>query len=842
MADQLLSGTEQLEAGEQALIAAVTAGRRADLRGETIRASILRELVTESRADWPLAPVGVSVYNATIEGTLDLEGCAVTKPLVFLRCTFKPHLTADVAIGLRDAQLKRIAFYDCTIGNSVKADRVHIESALFLTGSRIAGMVRLRGATIGEALAMDGATIEAHGETCILADGLRLGGPWILRAASVVGGIRLAGARIAGGLLWEEARIKHAGVAVNADGAIGEGVWVLRRAAIEGAIRFRGMDVKAIDAQDLVLDSGAEAFNGRGADIRGDLILDGAKITGETRLGRTHVAGELSARGAVLIGPREDWALAAAGIVVDQGIALAGAKIKGGLSLAGARIGQGLSASNVEIDGHGRAIEADVMRVRGNWIMRGAKINGSVRFAGAEIDGQLGFTQSRITGSGDLAIRADGAHIRGGWFMGRAEIRGLIRLPAARLGNEMRLRATKVHVSSGPALFASGVQIARELVLDGGFEATGAIVLDHAVIDGTLDLCGSRIVSAALSRGAAPRRPAHDEVLDARYDEAAMSLVDARLDRLVMPDAANERPRGIVDLSRAHVGSFEDAAVAWPPRPGLESEKRGLSVDGRDIDHLVLDGFVYDHLENPTGLVGAAGTMAARRASSAARMRTFWLEGQSSEDLDTHFKPQAWVALSRRLAAQGYHEDAREIAIALRRRHRKSASASRSARLQGWFLDVFALYGFNPWRTILWMIFFVCLFASIWSLAAQDCARSDCKDERVFVMALKGNYGQDDQKSETSYPSFNPLAYSLDVFLPFVDFGFKYHWMPNTSHRQIAVLRIPETQWLRSSAITLTMGGVLYALYVLEMVVGLVLTSLAVTAFTGLLRGTEDPR
>ncbi len=93
-----------------------------------------------------------------------------------------------------------------------------------------------------------------------------------------------------------------------------------------------------------------------------------------------------------------------------------------------------------------------------------------------------------------------------------------------------------------------------------------------------------------------------------------------------------------------------------------------------------------------------------------------------------------------------------------------------------------------------------------------------------------------------TYPRFNAIVYSLDVFLPFVDFGFKYHWMPNTSHRQIAVLRIPETQWLRSSAITLTMGGVLYALYVLEMVVGLVLTSLAVTAFTGLLRGTEDPR
>jgi hypothetical protein len=41
------------------------------------------------------------------------------------------------------------------------------------------------------------------------------------------------------------------------------------------------------------------------------------------------------------------------------------------------------------------------------------------------------------------------------------------------------------------------------------------------------------IVSAALGRGAAPRKGTHDEVLDARYDEAALSLVDARLDRLI---------------------------------------------------------------------------------------------------------------------------------------------------------------------------------------------------------------------------------------------------------------------------------------------------------------------
>ena len=32
-----------------------------------------------------------------------------------------------------------------------------------------------------------------------------------------------------------------------------------------------------------------------------------------------------------------------------------------------------------------------------------------------------------------------------------------------------------------------------------------------------------------------------------------------------------------------------------------------------------------------------------------------------------------------------------------------------------------------------------------------------------------------------TYPAFNPLAYSLDVFVPFVSFGYEDHWRPKVS-------------------------------------------------------------
>jgi folate-binding Fe-S cluster repair protein YgfZ len=154
----------------------------------------------------------------------------------------------------------------------------------------------------------------------------------------------------------------------------------------------------------------------------------------------------------------------------------------------------------------------------------------------------------------------------------------------------------------------------------------------------------------------------------------------------------------------------------------------------------------------------------------------------------------------------------------------------------------FALYGFNPWRTVIWMFVFVLSFSAIWSLASTGCERTDCKDETVFVMALKGNFGQDDARSEANYPAFAPLAYSFDVFMPFVDFGFKGHWRPKLSYKPIAELPAPSLPWREKETVTVTLGSLLYGLYVFEMILGLVLTSLAVTGFTGMLNTEEDPR
>src|SRR5258706_2619620 len=148
MNDVALTGADDFSPSERELLAAILSGKRANLKGQTIRASVLRELAIESHADWPLPPIGISVIDATIEGELDLEGCAVGKPLVFLRCRFDGGGHAASALRLRDSRLTRVAFYESIIKGTAKADRPHVENACFMPHSPTEGMVRRRGPTL----------------------------------------------------------------------------------------------------------------------------------------------------------------------------------------------------------------------------------------------------------------------------------------------------------------------------------------------------------------------------------------------------------------------------------------------------------------------------------------------------------------------------------------------------------------------------------------------------------------------------------------------------------------------------------------------------------------------
>ena len=844
------------------LRAGLASGKGVSMRGRPLQARLIRDLALASLDPATVSPSGIRIYDAKIVGCLDLEGGVVAKPLLFFRCTFGEPGDPTLALQLRDARIRRLGFHECTIHGGLKADRAVIDSAMFIQKSHVVGPVRFRGTEFGGSISMEESHFET-GATGLVMDNATVAGPWLLRTARIDGCVRMLGARLNGGILAEDAVVTSSDAAWIGDSARLDGPWVLNRAQISGRLQIWGIEARGIVMHKTVLSDPDTAIVADGARIDGDWQMNDAQLKGGVVLSNARIEGRLYADGMTV--DAHEHAFTGGGLKVRQGWRMNNATLHGSVRIDGAEVGKAFYANKLTVErgrrytkGRQKVLAASVIKVGGDWVMRGAKFGGSLQFPGADIEGQLALTDSTIDG-GVLAIRADGARIRGGWFMGRATIKGRVRFPAAVIDNQVRFRGSTFSVAMGPVLVMNGAELNRDLILDQGFRATGGVSLDQTRVRGTVDLRGSQISSSFLTRGETPLETWDQDDHVQRYDRFALSLVDVKVDRLQMPERAEERPRGIVDLSRAHVGSFEDFAGAWPPAVkrrwmGTRAKTdRGSTDERAATDHLALDGFVYEHLENPSGV--PAGTPDGKRQRATWAARIAWLEGQSDHDLTRRFKPQPWVQLASRLASQGYHDDAQQVAIARRRAHRRSASVHGLSQFQSYLLDRFALFGFSPWRTVAWMALFVALFAGVWSAAATYCAKPGCTDESVFVRTELGRFSPDAARREATYPPLQPLALSFDLFIPVVSFGYQEYWRPNLRYGPFARFEVPDPAVIKDAVarmagqtvpprrapavITLTWGGVLYVLYVLEMLLGLVLTSLAVTGFTGLLRRGE---
>lgn len=791
---------EALSETEIDMISAVRAGDVADLGGGSVRADVLVRCMIDLSDDDDLHVGAIKVRRGIIEGAVDFEGCEISKALSLASVTVNGQRNRG-AIILRDSQFRRLTLQNCTLEGGLIADRANISGGILVGGGRINGQISLRGAMSGGAISVGGTKL-GDGKTAFIANGLNSAGPVALKDGKFFGSVMLERSRLHAGFSGERMTVKP----------------------------------------DEAIETEEPALSFASARIEGDFVLDRARIFDAVYLDNIRVAGAVSAIGVDI----KRGGLSANALSVTQSVELDEARIAGTLIIDGAEIGKRLSGERLDIDGGEVAISARVARIGSDVSVPRMRAIGEIWLPGAQITGQLRMTEAMLYGA-DLAVRADGIRVDGGWFMSRSTIVGLVRLPAAKLGNQFRMRDATVKVEHGAALMAHGASFARDVQLDDTFNTIGAVVFDQCEIRGTLTFADSRIKSAAIARGVsdpgatravaarAPTTTTSDGPAD--FDESAISLIDAKIGRLRMPVRAEQRPRGIVDLSRATAGSFEDFAATWP-----DPRTRSFA-GGRDIDHLVLDGFTYAHLENPSG-ASEAGQGPGRQGNTSSR-RVQWLMGQRESDVTVTFKPQPWVALAERLAAQGYDAASRDVAIVQRRRARKAYAVTRGERWQSRLLDWFALYGFNPWRTVAWMLFVVAAYSVLWSWAAGYCTEAGCVDETIFVKTAMDGYSQ--TGLARGYPDFHAFAYSIDLFLPFVDFGFDSHWRVNMRYGELFVIPVPSAQAIVSlllggephsliADLRITLGSVLYALAFLERVLGLLLTSLAVTAFTGLLR------
>jgi len=239
----------------------------------------------------------------------------------------------------------------------------------------------------------------------------------------------------------------------------------------------------------------------------------------------------------------------------------------------------------------------------------------------------------------------------------------------------------------------------------------------------------------------------------------------------------------------------------------------------------VLDGFEYRFFAHPSGQPDGV--------KDIGRARTDWLAGQSVEELRERFNPQPWKQAATVLRSMGYDEDAQDLSIERRVRQRFARSTPVGRRFISWLLHKTADYGFNPWKTVCISIGVILGFAVVYFWGVRACdgygvwssTPGACGQAPPFAAVRYGDIRPG--IAEHAYPAFNPIMYSLDIFVPVLDLGAESYWHANT-----AAMR-PVGYGIRR------VGLLLYLGVVIERFLGAILIAIAVTGFTGLLTRDE---
>jgi hypothetical protein len=316
-------------------------------------------------------------------------------------------------------------------------------------GGDIAGDLDLSGAKLtgkdqdGYALVADGLKV---GENAVLRDGFEAVGAVRLTGADITGSLDMVGAKLSG-------KDKY-GSALFADRLkVGGGVYLRDDFEAAGSVRLPG------------------------ADITGNMDMDGAKLSGKDNDGYALFADGLKVGGGV--GLRDGFDAAGA-------VHLSGVDITGSLDMVGAK----LSGK----DKYGSALVADELKLGGTALLRdGFEAAGLVRLLGADITGDLDLSGAKLTGTDQdgYALVADGLKVgRNVYLADGFKAAGAVRLPVAGITGNLEMDGAKVTGSDqdGYALVAHGLRVGGGVRLRDGFEAAGAISLGGARVGGRLDL------------------------------------------------------------------------------------------------------------------------------------------------------------------------------------------------------------------------------------------------------------------------------------------------------------------------------------------------------------------
>ena len=469
----------------------------------------------------------------------------------------------------------------------------------------------------------------------------------------------------------------------------------------------------------------------------GSLLMNDVKAAGEVRLLGADIGGDLVCDGADFDNPK-GYALSADRITVKGSVFLRKAKAVGEVRLLGADIGGDLSCINAEFNNpEGYTLNADGIKVTGSVFLRnGFKAIGEVRLLGADIGQDLECSTGAVFNNpGGKAISADGVNVKGTVFLKEVKAKGEVRLLGADIGGDLECIGAEFNNPEGYTLNADGIKVKGSVFLS-KVKATGEVRLLGADIGGNLECTGAEFNNPS---GCA---------LDCENANIKGSLFLSQMKGLV----------GALYLTHAKVGALLDDKTGWPEK-----------------GKLYIDGFEYGGLPGDT-------------TPKTAVERLEWLRMQPTKDNQNRniFYPRPYEQLAKVFKDMGQESDARAILIAKQDDLREHGNLSRKAKYWNCFLGITIGHGWQPWKVILfWIVPFLLVGAFMFGWADHIHVMQPTK-ERVYMLKPY----KDKKILPPQYPRLEPMIYSIDSFVPFVNLHQQDYWLPDATKKHGWIFRI----------------------------------------------------
>ena len=499
---------------------------------------------------------------------------------------------------------------------------------------------------------------------------------------------------------------------------------VLRNCHFAASVMMMNMECAALYLNGSNLVQGLKAD---GLTTKGDVNLrSGFSAEGEVRLFGANIGGNLSCTGGKFHNPNGN-AVSADGLAVKGGVNLGGGfSAEGEVRLLGANIGESLDCTGGKFHNpNGDAFSADGLAVKGSVNLgEGFSAEGKVRLLGASIGRSLNCTGGKFHNPNGDAFSADRLAVKGSVdFRSSFSAEGKVRLLGANIGGNLSCTGGKFHNPNGDAFSADRLAVKGNVNLGGDFSAE--VRLLGANIGGDLDCINGKFHNP------------NGHALNIEGSNISSGL-------LWWENICT----GSVHLAYAKVDVLGDAMNSW------ESCK------------INLDGFTYNRFSN--------------YKSIESRLR--WLDSRP----DGVFSPQPYEQAAKILFGMGHVRDAREILLEKERLQTKKGKMHwlRKTGRQLW--DVFVGYGYRLRYTMAWMLGIVILGTVFFGIAAhydqivphQPAILASAKYQAT--LALKEHTPMEAARVvfPVEYPEFTPLAFALDVFIPFFALHQEPFWAP----------------------------------------------------------------